>query len=988
MNSSFSQIEELRNGQETRKKYIDRKGSKRSTPVKQLTDYVNPFIGTGGHGHTFPGATLPFGMMQLSPDTRFDGWDGCSGYHYSDSVIYGFSHTHLSGTGVSDYGDLLIVPQNGKPRVDPGYSSRRGYKSKFSHSNEKASPGYYSVTLDDPEIDVRLTVAERSGLHEYKFNNKKGKKFILIDLDHRDQLLSSSLNIIDKQSISGSRVSRAWAEEQHFYFHLEIDVPYQKARSIHKNGRHKLLLIFPRSTSKVKLRVGMSAVDIDGAKENLEEEITDWNFENLRAKALIKWDLELSKIQFSTSSIEIMSNFYTALYHSFIAPNIFSDVNGKYRGHDGNIHQLNTDKEKQYTVFSLWDTYRATHPLYTLTQVERTNDFINTFLRQYNEGGDLPVWELAGNETECMIGYHSVSVIADAYTKGIRDFDANKALNAMKATSNFDEHGKSGFQNNGVINSSQEPESVSKNLEYAYDEFCINQMEHAIYNEEARNTLAPMRGNEEFNFVNSFDPSTQFMRARKNGMWHSPFEPSEVNFNYTEANSWQYSLYAPHAIGVLRKLIGGNYALESWLDRLFTTESQLEGRHQVDITGLIGQYAHGNEPSHHMAYLYNYTSAPEKTAFYVDKILKEMYQNAPDGLSGNEDCGQMSSWYVLSSMGLYQVAPSNPYYDFGRPIMDEATIKIDVNKSFIIKTINNSSENKYIQSILLNGKEINQTYIAHNDIIAGGELIFNMGAQPNENYSKFESAPTINEYDNSFVPLPFFKNSESVFLDSMIITISSADTINRPIYYSTTGNEETAKWILFKKPFVIHDDAIIYAYSESEIAKSSVITQKFTKLDQSMKLTLQSTFSDQYSAGGESALIDGVSGKNEYRTGDWQGYLDQDIIAKVEFTTPRLINTVSIGFLEDIKSWIFYPKEIYLEVSFDGVNYEKAQVISNTETIENERKANFQIFSFNLEQENLVIALRIKAINYGECPEWHLGAGGATWLFSDEIIIK
>ena len=988
VNTSFSQIDELRKGQEARKKYIDRTGNKGVPSNKQLTDYVNPFIGTGGHGHTFPGATLPFGMMQLSPDTRFDGWDGCSGYHYSDSIIYGFSHTHLSGTGVSDYGDLLIVPQNGKPRLDPGYSSKKGYQAKFSHINEKASPGYYEVSLDDPKIDVRLTVAERSGMHEYTFKNKKGKKFILIDLDHRDELLSSSFNIVDNQTISGSRISKSWAEEQHFYFYLEIDAPYQKARRIEKNGKHKLLLIFPKSTKKIKLRVGMSAVDIEGAKGNLAQEITDWDFEKLHTMALNKWNLELSKIKSSTSSNEIMTNFYTALYHSFIAPNIFNDVNGMYRGHDGKIHQLNPAKENQYTVFSLWDTYRATHPLYTLTQVEKTNDFINTFLRMYDQSGDLPVWELAGNETECMIGYHSVSVIADAYTKGIRGYDTYKALKAMKATSHFDEYGKIGFHHDGVINSSQEPESVSKNLEYAYDEFCINEMEQAMNNGLKENILPIARRKEEFNFVNSFDPSSLFMRARKYGMWHSPFEPSEVNFNYTEANSWQYSLYAPHAIGVLRKLIGGHDALESWLDRLFTTESQLEGRHQVDITGLIGQYAHGNEPSHHMAYLYNYTNAPEKTAFYVDKILSEMYQNAPDGLSGNEDCGQMSSWYVLSAMGLYQVAPGNPYYDFGRPLMDEVIIEINDNKSFIIKTFNNSIENKYIQSILLNGEEIEQTFIAHRDIIAGGELNFYMGNQPSTNYSNFEASPTINEYDSSFVPLPFFRNTESIFLDSIIIDISSVDTNFRPIYYSLTGSGETANWILFENPFTLHTESVIHAYAESEIAKSSIVSQKFTQLDQSMKLSLQSTFSKEYSAGGESALIDGIFGTTEYRTGGWQGYLDQDIIAKVAFTLPREINTVSIGFLEDIKSWIFYPSEIYLEVSFDGVNYEKVQVISTTETPKHERKANYTIFSFNIEQKNRVVALRIKATNFGKCPEWHLGAGGSTWLFSDEILIK
>ncbi|NRA12868.1 MAG: glycoside hydrolase family 92 protein, partial [Crocinitomicaceae bacterium] len=669
-----AQLDELKKASDAAQEKIKSGEIVRSTFAFDKLKYVNPFVGTGGHGHTYPGASAPFGMMQLSPDTRHDGWDGCSGYHYSDSIIYGFSHTHLSGTGVSDYGDLLIVPQIGKPRINPGHSSNNGYQARFSHKDEIATPGYYSVKLNEGDMNVRLTVSERAGYHQYFFNRTSGKKFILIDLDHRDRIISSAINLIDKTTISGNRVSNAWAEEQYFHFYIKIDTPYQKARIFKKNGRNKLLLIFPKSTKQISIKVGMSHVSEDGAKLNLEKELPDWKFEAAKVRVQNKWRVELNKISFTSKEEEVMKNFYTALYHSYLNPNVSSDVDGKYR-YGKNIHQLGEEDYENYTVFSLWDTYRAAHPLFTLTQVDRTNAFINTFLRFYDYKKDLPVWELAGNETECMIGYHSVSVIADAYSKGIYDYDARKALEAMITTSTLDEYGKLEYARDGFLGTGIEPESVSKTLEYAYDDYCIHEMinrytletDDLFFSDKLDTYLKRA-----MNFVNLYDPNSKFMRGRRSGQWHSPFDPAEVNFNYTEANSWQYSLYAPHAVGVLRDLIGGKDSLEAWLDRLFTTEMDLSGRHQADITGLIGQYAHGNEPSHHMAYLYNYTNAPEKTQYYIDRIQREMYSNNPDGLSGNEDCGQMSAWYVLSALGIYQIAPGSTFYEFGRPLMDKA----------------------------------------------------------------------------------------------------------------------------------------------------------------------------------------------------------------------------------------------------------------------------------------------------------------------------
>ncbi|MDG1333485.1 MAG: GH92 family glycosyl hydrolase [Crocinitomicaceae bacterium] len=990
--TAHAQVEDLRRAQDQRKKYIstDTKGANKSK-----TFYVNPFIGTGGHGHTYPGATAPFGMMQLSPDTRYEGWDGCSGYHYSDSIIYGFSHTHLSGTGVPDYCDLLIVPQSGSPKVEPGYSAEGGYGSRFSHDDEHARPGYYDVKLIDEDINVRLTVGDRSGLHEYTFNDPDGKRFILIDLDHRDKVLDSDFEVINKKTIQGFRTSQAWANEQHFYFHLETSVPFQKVRRLQKRGKNKLLLVFPKGVEEISVKVGMSAVDQIGARQNLEKEIPHWDFNRLRVEVNQKWEKELSCIDFASKDKETMTTFYTALYHSFLAPNLFSDVDGRYRGRDNAIHQLSESEGENYTVFSLWDTYRATHPLYTIVQQDRTIDFLNTFERQFDQGGDLPVWELAGNETECMIGYHSVSVIADAFIKGLgrnsdRKINASKFLNMMTATSRFDEFGKESFGRRGYIDIADEPESVSKTLEYAYDDYCIAQFAKAAAKDGIEGEFGSVKQWEKtsFNFINTFDPQTKFMRARRSGQWFSPFDPAEVNFNYTEANSWQYSLYAPHAVGVLTDLLGGKDSLEIWLDRLFTTESNLSGRHQVDITGLIGQYAHGNEPSHHMAYLYNYTNAPHKTQEYVDRILKEMYSTKPDGLSGNEDCGQMSSWYVLSSMGIYQIAPGNPYYEIGRPIMDKAIIHLENGKILEIRTQNNSKSNKYVQSVKLNRKVLDQHYISHEDILKGGKLIIKMGSEPATNRSSFEHAPTLSETPETFVPLPFIEQEIRVFDREMQISLNVVNADEYDIFYTLDGSIPDIHSKKYTAPFTITDNTEVQARTWKDGYFSTNTRNDFVKRDKTISLQLFSEYANQYAAGGDLALIDGISGGNEFRTGDWQGYWAQDLILEVQFEGGRSLSEIGIGCLSDMKSWIFLPKEVVFEVSTDGTTFVEVGKSKIERETEESMAAHKVVYSAKPGSPAKFAKVRITVKNVGKCPEWHLGNGNDTWLFVDELILK
>lgn len=1018
---TFNQINELKKAQEKRKEYIQPEKTvsqkiNTSAPTN-FTQFVNPFIGTGGHGHTYPGAAAPFGMVQLSPDTRYDGWDGCSGYHYSDSIIYGFSFTHLSGTGVSDLCDILVVPQQGKPKTIPGYASKNGYGAKFKHADEHATPGKYSVKLIDPNIDVTLVATERSGIQQFIFNNPTGKKYILIDIDHRDEVLDAFIESPNKQVVSGFRKSKSWATNQQIYFYMELSVPYVKKQIITKDNQHKLVLEFPESTTLIQLRTGISAVDVRGAQQNVNQEIPTFNLNKAYQQTQRKWNDELGKINFKSPEAEVMINFYTALYHAYLCPTLFTDVDERYLGNDGKIY--NAEGKDQYSVFSLWDTYRAAHPLYTITQPKRTQDFITSFLRIYQQTNDLPVWELVGNETDCMIGYHSVSVILDAYRKGIRNFDANLALQAMIATATHNELGKRHYASNGFLGTNIEAESVSKTLEYAYDDWCIAEFAKEIGNEQVYKEYL----NRSFHFLNVFDPTTKFMRARRGGQWFTPFQPAEVNFNYTEANSWQYSLAAPQHIPTLRYILGGKDSLQTWLDRLFTTESKLEGRHQVDITGLIGQYAHGNEPSHHMAYLYNYTNQPYKTQEKVDQILREMYHNAPDGLSGNEDCGQMSAWYALSALGFYPVCPGTPYYAFGRPMQETATIQIANGNTFTIRTHNNSSENKYIDSIRLDGQLYDKLYIDQKTLIRGGELEFFMSNRPNLALNQLKreiSEEAILPIE--IVPVPYFTESRRTFTDTITTEIkliragiqdSSIDFAEYFITYTTDGSEPTYNSMVYTEPLHFSETTILKAqsfvkYNLKEAAKKSDIiegvvfdgtiyiqsSQKqavstiFLKSSNSISLQLETFYANQYAAGGENALIDGIrSSSTDFRSGDWQGFEGVDAKGKIYFDTPKNVSKITVSCLQDERSWIFFPTEIQVFISNDGINFSPVGKVKNT--ISPNKKGNLtHEFEILTEGKAPIKAIQFVAVNRMTCPEGHISAGEKSWIFLDEVIVE
>lgn len=726
---------------------------------KEYTDSVNVFIGTGGHGHTFPGATLPHGMVQLSPDTRLFGWDACSGYYYDDTSIMGFTHTHLSGTGIGDYGDILFMPVVGEKPLIAGTAENpdEGYRSRFSYEQESARPGYYQVLLQDDSINVELTATLRAGLHRYTYPKASDARLI-VDMEptiHGHQHPVTQIRVVNDSTIAGMKYTVGWAKRHYVYFYAVFSSPfdyklysgteYQSDSTSVTVNTAKAVMSFRNlpADGRVLAKVGISSVDEEGARLNVEAEIPNWDFEGIMKQANTAWNEALGKIDIETSDNDSRTVFYTSLYHAFIQPSLASDVDGRYRTMG---HEIKQDASyTNYTVFSLWDTFRAAHPLYTIVTPEQNQAFIRSLLRKYDEGGILPKWELASNETGTMIGYHAVSVIADAMMKKQCDFDVKKALEACIRSSVYDTTGVTPMMDRQILNGKLMPVSikyknelgyipcdkvggsVSQGLEFAYNDWLIAQM----MKEHNRKDLYDKYMELSRNYRNYFDPETKLMRGRlSDGSWITPFDPASVQrpSNYVEGNAWQWAWFVPQDVEGLMELVGGQKSFEAHLDTLFTTSSELTGdpNAAADVTGMIGQYAHGNEPSHHIPYLYNYAGAPRKTQALVDHILRTLYHNDPNGLSGNEDVGQMSAWYALSAMGFYSFCPGRPVYEIGRPIFDKVTIHLSNGKDFVIQAKNNSVENKYIRSMKLNGEDLAEPRFSHFDLMKGGELIFEM----------------------------------------------------------------------------------------------------------------------------------------------------------------------------------------------------------------------------------------------------------------------
>jgi predicted alpha-1,2-mannosidase len=958
------------------------------------TSYVDPFIGTAGHGHTYPGATVPFGGVQLSPDTRLTGWDGCSGYHYSDSVVYGFSHTHLSGTGASDYGDILLMPTIGAVQLDRGDAAHpeTGYCSRFSHAKEEAAPGYYRVVLDEGGIAVELTATKRAGFHRYTFPKSESAN-VIIDLAHRDEVIESDVRIVDDMEIVGYRRSRHWADDQRVYFAAKFSKPFV-SRGVGSgdavvNGADemsgtdvKAFASFRTAANEaILVKVGISAVDVEGARRNRDAEIPGWDFETTRAEAERAWNAALGKIHVRGGTKAQRVTFYTALYHTMLAPNVFMDVDGRYRGRDLEIHEARDFTN--YTVFSLWDTYRAEHPLFTIIEPERTVDFLKTFLAQYEQGGLLPVWELAGNETNCMIGYHAVPVIVDAYVKGIRGFDAAEALAAMKHSAETDFRGIGAYRELGYIPAGEEGESVSKTLEYAYDDWCIAQMAKALGADD--DYAAYIRRAQ--SYKNLFDPSTGFMRAKTNGAWWAPFDPAEINFNYTEANAWQYSFSVPQDVRGLIELMGGDERFAARLDSLFTTNPKTSGLDLPDVSGLIGQYAHGNEPSHHIAYLYSFAGRPWRTQERVRDIMDGLYHDARDGLCGNEDCGQMSAWYVLSALGFYPVTPGSDVYVIGTPLFREATIDVGGGKRFVIRANGVSRNNIYVQSAALNGKPYGASFIRHGDIVAGGELAFVMGAEPNASWGAAESDRPASEIVDSLVlPVPYVAAGSRIFSGSTQVSLASI-TDGARIYYTLDGRTPDARSNLYGDPMRFAKTGRLDAVAMKEgFPPSAVVTAEFRKIPGNLSIRLNTRYSPMYPAGGDLALIDGLRGPLDFRTGLWQGYQGVDLDAIVDLGRVRRVNRVATGFLQDQNSWLFLPEMVEYSLSSDGKRFVAAARFEPGVPAREEEPRIERFASGPLGANARYV--RVFAKNTGVCPAWHRGAGSKAWIFADEIVIE
>ena len=827
--------------------------------------------------------------------------------------------------------------------------------------------------MDDTNIDVELTVAQRSGMHQYQFPENV-PQIVMLDLVHRDQLLEAKIQQVDNHTISGYRHSKAWATKQMLFFHMIFTQPIKSIKYNKDKTIAGIELENPQN-KPVNVLVGISPVDEEGAKKNLDAEVGAKTFQEVKKEAQETWEKQLSKIVLEDANIDNKTNFYTSLYHTMIAPNLYKDVDDRYRGMDLEIHEAkNFD---YYTVFSLWDTYRAAHPLYTILEKERTNDFVNTFLAKYDEGGIMPIWDLSACYTGCMIGYHAVPVIADAYLKGIQNYDVDKALKAMKHSATRDHLGLESYKEFGFIPVEKESESVSKTLEYAYDDWTIAQMAKQMGKEEDYKTYSERAQY----YKNIFDPESQFMRGRFRNTWFSPFDPYEVNFNYTEANSWQYSFYVPQDISGFIKLLGGKEALEAQLDKLFTANQETSGRNQADITGLIGQYAHGNEPSHHMAYLYNFVNKPHKTQEKIRQILTELYTNEPDGISGNEDCGQMSAWYVFSSLGFYPVTPASNEYIIGSPLFDKATINLEGGKTFTIATENLSDENKYIKAVYLNGKKHSYSYINHSDIMNGGSLVFEMTNTPTDWGTQDAYIPKTEIKEHKIIPAPFIAKGDVAFKGQTEVTLANVEK-DATIYYSLGGDYQK-----YEQPITISEKANLRVYAEKGEEKSATISTDFYKIDPNIKIELKTKYANQYNAGGDNALIDGIVGAEDFRTGTWQGYWNEDVIAIVDLGKSKSISSVEVGFLRDQRSWIFLPTDVEIYHSVDGKRFKK---IKDWKAPKPENTDEVIIENVKANQNIQARYVKVVAKKLGELPKWHLGYphDGRSWIFVDEIQIR
>ncbi|MDR1848021.1 MAG: GH92 family glycosyl hydrolase [Bacteroidales bacterium] len=952
----------------------------------QKTTLVNPFIGTDAHGHTYPGAVAPFGMVQLSPDTRLEGWDGCSGYHWTDSIIYGFSHTHLSGTGCGDFCDILFVPTTSLDIKADNFSF-------FRKENEKAEAGFYSVLLQKYNIAVQLTATERCGYHSYTYP-ADSNRCIIIDLKHRDELLDCSWKQEDDNTIVGMRRSKAWNENQIVYFAARFSLPLKRVKFDQKTKR--LLLSFGKNRKKegvVEAYVALSSVNEDGALRNLKAEKSK-TFSDARKEAQDLWIKELDKIKVEGGSFQNRVKFYTALYHSLICPNLYSDVNGKYRGMDNKIYS--TSNYQRYHVFSLWDTYRTLHPLLSIIDTKRSLDFVNTFLDIYKQSGLLPMWELANFETYCMIGEHGASVLSELYMKGIRANDKLtlesliNTLDSEKRKTNLDKmkindyhfFGLDLFDKYGFVPSEKEHESVSKTLEYSYNMYCAAQVANAmgqtaLYNEYIAKSQS---------WKNLFNPSSGFIEPKENNRFLPNFDPRQIDRNYTEGNGWHYTFYVPHDIETLINMVGGDKKFIAKLDSCFFTSSQTTGRNQADVTGLIGQYSQGNEPSQHTAYLYAYAGAAYRTQQLVRLIMDSLYTYNPDGLCGNDDAGQMSAWFVMSALGFYPVNPVDGEFVIGSPLFDKAIITLENGKTFTVNAPG-ADKKKYVKSLSLNGKPYDKSYITYNDIMKGGRLDFVMSSEPNEEFAADLKARSHSKnISNLIVPVPYLeyigtKSFDSI-IDVSINTLSLRDSVFVIMNQKTDSANENSNFKSQNVKLSLENTAEISVAAVSPAGKmSKMITSNFIKIPKGRSVRILTKYDNQYNGGGDFALIDNLKGDENWRLGAWQGYFGEDFACIIDLGKEDTLRKVSANFIQDANAWIFLPLDVTYSFSNDAKTWFQTTTVPNKF---DERLPKI-IYSFAYSPNVPCRYVKVEARNRKTLPEWHLSAGEKAWIMIDEV---
>lgn len=967
-----------------------------------LCERVDPFIGTGGHGHTYPGATAPFGMVQLSPDTRLEGWDGCGGFHITDRTVYGFSHTHLQGTGVSDYGDILVMPTVGA--MDTAEVWRDRYKDRFVEGSQEAHAGYYRCDLERSEVTVELTASERVGFHRWTLPRKDTLQ-VVVDLAHRDDIINYGMYPLDDSTLVGQRVSDNWADEQHVYFAMRFDAPFEwldqlaeVEASMGDNGVLEQELTFVplfsmafKDVEVVEARVALSFVDIEGAVANLDAEAPNGlGFDEAKAQVEQDWNTALGRIQIDEPSAEEQTVFYTALYHSLTVPNLATDVDGRYRGTDLKVH-AGDPTDPRYTVYSLWDTFRATHPLLNVLEPERTAGFVRNFIGMHREGGQLPMWELAGNYTGCMIGYHAVPVIADAWAKGLRNFDADAALDAMVAAATAPELSKPVWDSLGYLPLERESESVSKTLEYAFDDACIARMAKDM----GRMAVAERFGKRAQGWQNLYNPENGFIQPRYGAAWREEFDPTEVTFEYTEANGWQYNFFVPHDVSRHMALLGGPEGYAEKLDEMFKGDSRMSGRHQSDITGLIGQYAHGNEPSHHMAYLPAFAGYPERTQALVDSICDVLYTAEPDGLSGNEDCGQMSSWYVWSALGLYPVTPGSDQYVLGTPRFDRFEWTLPGGAVWTVECTRESPASKYVHGVTVDGVPLDRTWVTHAEWVAGGLWSYDLRDEPvgPDGFGKPESAWPVEDWalgDADFVPAPFLNAPRSYSGDSLALTIGCIDpdvAISYRIVDGDAGKNPQGEqpWKTLEGPVVVKGTQSVQLQGTKEGRTSAVVSGRVARVNPDYKVDIRFPYANQYAAGGDRALIDGIRGEGaDFRTGDWQGYHGKGAVVTVDLGSVQRVKSMSVGVLQDVKSWIWAPNAVLCRTSLDSSDFEIFG--SGAPGIDpKDYTPQAQRLEFKGDRKARYLQLQLSQYNGGEIPEWHPGRWNPTWVFADEF---